>query len=326
RRGVGLVVGHLNSGASIPASAVYAKHGILQITPYSPNPALTEDAFRKGWRTIFRTYTRDDAHAITVARYLADVFKAERIAILHDGTAFGQSVGREALKNLRLAGLQHTLFLAYAPQQRDYSDLVSHLRSRGISVIYITGWYGSDVALMIRQAHEMGYRPRVISTDAITTPRFWDITGRAGEGTLLTFVPDQRKNPAARTIVQRFHRENFEPWGYTLYAYAAVQAWAQAAESARSLKTDALVRALRTASFDTVVGKLRFDEKGDVAPQVVAWYVWHNGRYVPATDKDLLPHPTRFPEQQSSRVPPLCRDVGGYEAYMRRTGEACRLY
>ena len=197
-QGVKFVAGHLNSGASIQASAVYAEHGILQITPYSPNPALTENAHKKGWRNVFRVYTRDETHGIAVGRFLAENFKTKKIAILHDRTAFGNGLAYKAREILRKAGVVEAVYQAYTPRQREYSALMSQLGSAGISVIYIGAWYWADVGLMIRQAHERGYRPQVISTDTIITPQFWGITGSTGEGTLMTYVPDPRKNPEAK--------------------------------------------------------------------------------------------------------------------------------
>ena len=130
-QGVKFVAGHLNSGASIQASAVYAEHGILRITPYSPNPALTENAHKKGWRNVFRVYTRDDTHGIAVGRFLAENFKTKKIAILHDRTAFGNGLAYKAREILRKAGVVEAVYQAYTPRQREYSALMSQLGSAG---------------------------------------------------------------------------------------------------------------------------------------------------------------------------------------------------
>ena len=94
----------------------------------------------------------------------------------------------------------------------------------------------------------------------------------------MTYVPDPRKNPEAKGVVQRFRQENFEPEGYTLYTFATVQVWAQAALQAKSFRTKDLVRTMRTARFKAVLGAVQFDEKGDIIPQVIVWYVWRNGK------------------------------------------------
>jgi branched-chain amino acid transport system substrate-binding protein len=99
---------------------------------------------------------------------------------------------------------------------------------------------------------------------------------------MFTFAPDARDNPAARPVVERFRSEGFEPAGYTLAAYSAVQVWAMAAERARSLEAGAVARSLREHEFDLVSGKVGFDAKGDLKEPTFTWYIWQNGQYVPA--------------------------------------------
>jgi len=115
--------------------------------------------------------------------------------------------------------------------------------------------------------------------DALITQEFWSITGDAGENTLMTFSPDPRKNPAAAELVKRFKDKGIEPEGYVLYTYAALQAWKQAAEKAKSVERDEIVKALNDTEFDTVVGKFKFNEKGDPNLPPYAVYRWSNGTY-----------------------------------------------
>ncbi len=107
------------------------------------------------------------------------------------------------------------------------------------------------------------------------------ITGPAGEGTLVTFGPDPRANAEAAPVVKQFRDQGFEPSGYTLHTYAAVQVWAQAVEKAGSLDLDAVIASLRSHAFQTVLGEIGFDTKGDVTAPGYVWYVWNNGAYVP---------------------------------------------
>ena len=112
------------------------------------------------------------------------------------------------------------------------------------------------------------------------TDEYWKITGKAGEGTLMTFQPDPRKKPMAKAVVERFRAQKYEPEGYTLYTYAAVQVWADAAKRAKSLKMLALSKAIRGHTYETVIGKLSFDNKGDVKNPEYVWYVWKDGKYM----------------------------------------------
>ena len=133
---------------------------------------------------------------------------------------------------------------------------------------------------MLRQARLRGYEVQLVSGDALATDEFWMITGPAGEGARMTFFPDPRNNPEAAAVVARFRTQNFDPVGYTLYAYGAVQAWALAVEQAGTLELNAVIAALQSGRFPTVLGEIGFDEKGDVTTSGFVWYVWKNGEYV----------------------------------------------
>jgi branched-chain amino acid transport system substrate-binding protein len=132
---------------------------------------------------------------------------------------------------------------------------------------------------MIRQAREQGYGAQLVSGDALVTDEYWKITGDSGEGTLMTFSPDPRKNPAAAPVVKKFRDTGYEPEGYTLYTYGAIQAWAQAAKKAGSTDTGKVIAALRGGDFGTVLGNIGFDDKGDVTAPGSVFYVWKNGTY-----------------------------------------------
>jgi branched-chain amino acid transport system substrate-binding protein len=275
---VALVAGHFCSGSSIPASAVYAEEGILEITPASTNPALTEDAAAKGWKNVNRVCGRDDAQGIVAGKFLASAYKGKKVAILHDKTAYGKGLADETKKNMNAAGLKETMYEAYTAGEKDYSALVSKMKAAGIDAFYVGG-YHTEAGLMIRQAHEQGYSPQMVSGDALVTDEFWKITGDAGEGTLMTFQPDPRKFPTAKKVVDAFKAENYDPEGYTLYTYAAVQVWAQAATAAGSLDMEKVAAKVRGGTFDTVIGKISIDDKGDVKNPEYVWYIWHDGKY-----------------------------------------------
>ncbi|MGF1611632.1 MAG: branched-chain amino acid ABC transporter substrate-binding protein [Kiloniellales bacterium] len=277
-QGVALVAGHFCSGSSIPASAVYAEEGVLQISPASTNPALTEDAFAKGWNNVHRICGRDDAQGIVAGKFLAEKYAGKKVAILHDKTAYGKGLADETKKNMNSAGLQEAMYEAYTAGEKDYSALVSKMKAAGIDAFYVGG-YHTEAGLMIRQAHEQGYKPQLVSGDALVTDEYWKITGPSGQGTIMTFQPDPRAKPEAKGLVEKFRAQNYEPEGYTLYTYAAVQVWAEAAKRANSLETDAIAEEVRGGTFDTVLGQLTFDEKGDVLNPEYVWYVWRDGQY-----------------------------------------------
>ncbi|MCC7275950.1 MAG: branched-chain amino acid ABC transporter substrate-binding protein [Alphaproteobacteria bacterium] len=277
-RKVALVAGHYCSSSSIPASAIYQEAGILQITPASTAPALTDDAYRRGWRTVFRTYGRDDAQAKVAGRLLLERFAGTNIAILHDKSSYGRGLADETRAVLRKGGRKETLYEAITQGDRDFTALVSKMKAARIGAIYLGG-YHTEAGLIARQARDQALDAVLISGDALVTDEFWKIAGPAGAGTLMTFAPDPRQEPVAKAVVAQFRAGGYEPEGYALYTYAAIQVWAAAATAARSLRAGAVASALRAGAFDTVVGRLRFDAKGDVVDPKYAVYAWRDGRY-----------------------------------------------
>lgn len=268
------VAGHFCSGSSIPASKVYTEEGILQISPASTNPKLTEE----GGPNVFRTCGRDDQQGTVAGNYLADHFKGKKIAIIQDKTAYGKGLADETKKQLNKRGIKEAMYEAYTAGEKDYSALVSKMKNAGIGVVYVGG-YHTEAGLMIRQAREQGYNVQLVSGDALVTDEYWKITGKAGQGTLMTFSPDPRKNPAAAGVVKKFRAQKYEPEGYTLYTYGAIQAWAQAATKAKSTNWKKVADTLRKNKFSTVLGKIGFDKKGDVTAPGYVFYVWKDGKY-----------------------------------------------
>lgn len=134
---------------------------------------------------------------------------------------------------------------------------------------------------MVRAARDRAYPVQLISGDDTATEAFGLIAGPAAEGTLFTFVADPRRNAEAAEVVERFRAENFEPDSWTLHSYGAAEIWAQAVTKANSLDLQAVIAALREDQFDTVLGRIDFDKKGDLTVQSWVWYVWKSGEYVP---------------------------------------------
>jgi branched-chain amino acid transport system substrate-binding protein len=272
--GVVFMAGHFCSGSSIPASQVYTEEGIVQISPASTNPKLTDE----GGDNVFRVCGRDDQQGSTAGNYLADMFKGKKIAILHDKTAYGKGLADETKAALNGRGVTEDMYEAITAGEKDYSAVVSKLKAAGIEVVYLGG-YHTEAGLIIRQAKDQGFAPTLVSGDALVTDEYWKITGDAGEGTLMTFSPNPEKNPAAAEVVKAFNATGYKPEGYTLYTYGAVQAWAQAVTAAGSTDTDKVIAALKGGKFDTVLGTFGFDDKGDVTAPGYVMYRWSNGTY-----------------------------------------------
>lgn len=269
------VAGHFCSGSSIPASAVYAEEGIVQISPASTNPKLTDE--RPG-DNIFRVCGRDDQQGSVAGAYLAKNFAGKKVAVVHDKQAYSKGLADETRKAMNAAGLKEVMYETVTPGEKDYTALVSKLKQAKVDVLYYGG-YHPEAGLIVRQMRDQGMDTVLVSGDALVTVDYWKITGDAGEGTLMTFSPDPRKNPAAAELVKRFRDKKIEPEGYVLYSYAAFQAWKQAVEKAGSIETGKVVKALNGTEFDTAIGKFSFNDKGDPNLPPYAFYKWSKGNY-----------------------------------------------
>jgi branched-chain amino acid transport system substrate-binding protein len=261
---VAAVIGHFCSGSSIPASEVYWKAKIVQITPASTNPKLTDDAAKKGWTNVNRVCGRDDAQGEVAGKYLATTHKGKKIAIMHDNTPYGKGLADETKKAFNKAGGKETLYEAYKPGEKDYAAVVAKLQAAGVQVVYIGG-YAPETALIARQAAEKNFKPVIMGGDALDTDDVIKVAGPSAEGMMFTQGPDPRMNPASKMVVDKFKAANQDPEGYTLYTYAAVQVWAQAVTKAKSTDMAKVTPVLRSGqAFTTVMGPIKLDKKGDV--------------------------------------------------------------
>jgi branched-chain amino acid transport system substrate-binding protein len=270
-----LMAGHFCSGSSIPASQVYSEEEIIQISPASTNPKFTDERPGPG---VFRVCGRDDQQGQVAGKFLAEHFGDKNIAIINDKTAYGKGLADETQKYMEEAGKKPALVESYTAGEKDYTALVSKLKSENIDVLYVGG-YHTEAGLMARQMRDQGMDTVLVSGDALVTDEYWQITGDAGEGTLMTFSPDPRKNPAAAPVVEELRKKGIEPEGYVLYTYAAIQAWADAAKKAGSTDYDAVIKQLDADDFETVLGSLKFNDKGDVTLPGYVMYEWHDGKY-----------------------------------------------
>jgi branched-chain amino acid transport system substrate-binding protein len=279
KKGVVFVAGHFCSGSSIPASEVYSEEGILQMTPASTNPKFTEDPAAKGIKTIFRSCGRDDKQGSFAGPWLAKTYAGKNVAILDDKSPYGQGLANETQKNMEAAGLKTGLRDTYTAKEKDFSALISKMKDAKVDVVYIGG-YHNDVALMVRQAREQGYKADFVSADALNTAEFWSISGPAGEGVRYSDGASAVNLDSAKAVVEKFRAGNYEPEGYTLNSYAAIQAWAAAANIAKSTEGEKVADALHGNTIPTVLGNLQWDAKGDLTEVNYAWYVWHDGKAV----------------------------------------------
>lgn len=273
---VAAVVGHQCSSSAIPASAIYAAAGMLMISDFATHPQLTE----QGFGNVFRVVGRDDLQSRIAGDLLADRWADRPIAILHDGEAYGRGLAEQAKARLNQRGVNEVMFEAIVPGEPDYADVVERMVSAGVEVLYYGG-YMQEAGLLVRQLAERGHAVQLVSGDGIGSEDFALIAGSAADGTLMTMqLLPAVDAPQVAALVEG----SANPQGI-FTAYTAVQAWAQAAEAAGSFDLDAVAQALRSHRFDTVVGTIGFDDKGDVTGRdTFVWHVWQGGSYAPVEE------------------------------------------
>ena len=268
--GVKFVIGHYNSGVTIPSSEVYQENGILQITPASTNPTVTE---RKMWN-IFRVCGRDDQQGRVAGEYIVKHFKGKKIAVVHDKTTYGKGLADETRKTMNKAGMKEVLYEGVNTGEKDYSALVSKIKQSGADLIYWGGLY-TEGGLIVRQMRDQGVKAPLMGGDGITSDEFASIGGPGVEGTLMTYGPDPRNKPDAKKVVAEFRAKKFEPEAYTLYSYAGVQIIKQAAEAAKSLDPRKVAEKMHSGmQFKTVLGDIAYDKKGDITKLDYVMYIW----------------------------------------------------
>ncbi|SIQ18517.1 general L-amino acid-binding protein [Rhizobium sp. RU35A] len=271
--GVKFVVGHFNSSVSIPASEVYAENGIVQITPASTNPKFTD---RGLWNT-FRTCGRDDQQGAVAGQYIAEKFKGVPVAVVHDKTTYGQGLADETKKAMNKLGIKEVIYEGITVGDKDFSALISKMKNAGVGIVYFGGLH-TEAGLLMRQMADQGVKAPLMSGDGITSNELASIAGDAVNGTLMTFPPDPRQNPNAKDLVEKFRKAGFEPEAYTLYSYAAMQIFADAAKAAKSNDPQKVAEAMKAKGpFKTAIGDIGFDAKGDITRPDYVMYEWKKG-------------------------------------------------
>jgi branched-chain amino acid transport system substrate-binding protein len=230
---------------------------------------------------VFRFCGRDDAQGAMASAYLANRWSNGKIAILHDGQAYGEGLAVEVKKALNAQGVTEQLFEVIDPGRVEYVDIVDKLEAADIDALCFAGC-SADAAFLVRELRQRGNDLEFIAGDGVFNEDFGLIAGAAGDGMRFTAYLDTKALPAAADAVAVFRAGGREPDNQTLVSYAVVQTWAQAVEQAGTLEPDAVIEALRSGRFDTVFGRIGFDEKGDVTGyEPFMWYVWQDDNAVP---------------------------------------------
>lgn len=275
--GVEAVIGHFCSSSTIPASAVYDEAAIFTITPASTNPQVTD----RNLKAMFRVCGRDDQQGAVAARFIAEQLKAKRVAVVHDKTTYGQGLADAMRAVLNQAGVKEVLYEGITQGEKDFNALVTKIKSVNAEAVYFGGLHG-EAGPLVRQLREQGSSAAFISGDGIVSQ---DLVTAAGgpqftNGVYMTFGADPRNLKAGQGLVERFRQQGYEPEGYTLYAYAAVEIVSAAITAAGGTDADKMATWLKANPVQTVMGSKSWDAKGDLKLSDYVMYQWNDqGKY-----------------------------------------------
>ncbi|TKR55956.1 high-affinity branched-chain amino acid ABC transporter substrate-binding protein [Allopusillimonas ginsengisoli] len=268
--GAKFAIAHACSGTTVPAVNVYEQEGIVAITPGATSPLVT-DTIKPHY--FFRTIGRDDQQGPFAADYIVKQLKPQTVAILHDKQTYGSGVASQVRDSLKKSGTNVALFEGINVGDSDYSAVITKLKSLNADLIYFGG-YHAELGLLLRQAREQGMTTQFMGPEGVANKDLVAIAGPAVEGLLVTLPADFTKLPGNEKVLENFKKFNRSPDGaFTLTAYAAMQILADSI-NAVGVDPDKVADYMHSNAFDTAIGKVEYDEKGDLKQFEFAVYKW----------------------------------------------------
>ena len=271
------VVGHLNSGTTIPASKVYADAGIVQISPSATNPKYTH----QGFRTAFRVMANDEQQGEVLARFATQHLQARTIAIIDDATAYGQGLADEFSKAVQAEGAHVVAREHTDDHSTDFSAILTRIKSKKPDLIFYGGM-DAQSGPMAKQVKTLRIDAAFLTGDGGCSQEFSQLAGAAAEGVYCSLpgVPLE-KMPKGADFKQRFNAQYGEIQDYAPYSYDAVGVMIAAMRAADSVDPAKYQPALATIRYPGVTATLQFDEHGDLKGGLVTLYQWKSGVKTP---------------------------------------------
>jgi branched-chain amino acid transport system substrate-binding protein len=270
------VVGHLNSGVSIPASTVYAQAGIPMITGSSTNPKLTE----QGLKTVFRTVGRDDQQGPAIASYLASEYKPKLVAVIDDATAYGEGLGNEVEKTLTAAGVKVLPREKGTKDTRDWKAVLTKVKGKKPDAVFYGGM-DATAGPLLKQGRELGIKVVFAFGDGACTNTMKDLAGEAAEGFVCSQAGIPVQAASAKFLADYKAKFNAEPIQYSPFTYDSTHILIAAMQKANSADPAKYLPELAKISHDGASGKIEFDEKGDRKNAEMTIFMMKGGKIEP---------------------------------------------
>ncbi len=277
--GVKGVIGHLNSGTSIPASRIYDQAGIPQVSPASTNPKLT----LQGFEGVFRTIANDVQQGTGIGNFAVNTLGAKKIAIIDDRTAYGQGLADETEKAVKAAGGQIVAREFTTDKATDFNAILTKIRAAAPEVV-IYGGMDAQGGPMLRQMKQLGINARFVTGDGGCSPEIIKLAGDAMSSSAYCTMPGLplEKMPGGADFRERYKaRFKTDVQVYSPYAYDAASAIIRAMQAADSVEPAKYLPALKQTRFPGVIGNVAFDANGDIRDGAVTVYQFKDGAWVP---------------------------------------------
>jgi branched-chain amino acid transport system substrate-binding protein len=272
---VAAVIGHLNSGVSIPASDIYDRAGIPMISGAATNPLLTE----RGMKTVFRTVGRDDQQGPAIALYIAKQMKARKVAIVDDKTAYGEGIAVEVEKALRAAGVPVVARERTTDKETDFKSILTRIKSKDADLVFHGGMDATGGPMM-KQARELGIKARFAMGDGACDDEIHALSGGAAEGMVCSQAGLPRE-AASPEFIAAFREKFGEIRQYAPFFYDGAMAAVEAMKRADSTDPAKFAPELFKVSFKGATGTVQFDAKGDRRNAEMTIFVVRDGRITP---------------------------------------------
>ena len=273
------IIGHLCSAATLAASNSYNESGLPQIT-LSSNVQITES----GYKHLFRIIGRDDNQARDLATYMEKSLTShDVIAVIDDKGSWGLGFAQKLVEELKNKNLSTAFRDSINQGQKDFSALITRLKKEEVTTVALA-LYDMEASLLVRQAREQGYKGIFFGGDPLMTPQFWKVAGKAAEGMRISGPYDPRKTDEGKALMDRLTKANKPSGVYSYYAYAAVQAFAQAINNAGEWNSTSILKRLHEDTLNTIIGEISFDTRGDLKDFNYDIFIWHDGKLLQATN------------------------------------------
>jgi branched-chain amino acid transport system substrate-binding protein len=272
------VVGHLNSGTSIPASKIYSDAGIPQISPSATNPKFT----RQGYKTTFRVVA-DDVHlGGTLGRYAVKDLKGKNIAVIDDRTAYGQGVADEFEKGVKAAGGKTVGREFTNDKATDFTSILTSLKAKNPDIVFFGGM-DAVAGPMMRQMKQLGINAKFMGGDGICTSELPKLSAGTMADSQVVCAEAGGVEGAAKKSMEDFNvafkkKYNADVQVYAPYVYDAVNVMVAAMVKAGSAEPAKYLPVLAKISHKGVTGNIAFDEKGDIKNGALTLYTYKGGK------------------------------------------------